>query len=54
MLSQSQVDYYTTFGFLVLRDYFSTDEVETIKAEYKSHSDVVANFAPLTEPRGRT
>ena len=47
MLIQVQCDHFKTFGFLLLRDYFSADEAATIKAEYKSRCDAAANYVPF-------
>ncbi len=36
MLTDKQFQHYRTFGFIVLRDFFTPTEVETLRAEYEA------------------
>jgi hypothetical protein len=46
-LSQDQIEHFKTFGFLVLRSYFSEDEVATIWKEYKYRSAIAESYIPF-------
>ena len=48
MLTDKQFQHYRTFGFVVLRDFFTPTEVETCRAEYEEELDRVYEHAPFT------
>ena len=48
MLTDKQFRHYRTFGFVVLRDFFTPQEVETLRAEYEAELDRVYAHAPFT------
>ena len=48
MLTDKQFQHFRTFGFVVLRDLFTPQEVETLRAEYEAELDRVYAHAPFT------
>ena len=50
-LSQTQIAHFKTFGFLILRDYFSKNEVATIWEEYKHRCSVAESYIPFDGTR---
>ena len=48
MLSDIQLQHYKTFGFVILRNLFTPDEVATLRAEYEAELDRVYAHAPFT------
>lgn len=47
MLTQEQENHFNTFGFVILRDIFTPDDVKTIRAEF-DHASALANaFKPF-------
>ena len=48
MLTDQQIRHYKTFGFLVLRDLFTPEEIETLRNEYESELNLVYSDKPFT------
>ena len=48
MLTDRQLRHYRTFGFVVLRNLFTADEVATLRAEYEEELDLVYADQPFT------
>ena len=48
MLTDKQFQHFRTFGFVVLRGFFTPQEVETLRAEYEEELDRVYAHAPFT------
>ena len=48
MLTNRQFQHFRTFGFVVLRNLFSADEVATLRAEYEAELDLVYADQPFT------
>ena len=48
MLTDRQLRHYRTFGFVVLRNLFTADEVATLRAEYEAELDLVYADQPFT------
>ena len=48
MLTDKQFQHFRTFGFVVLRDLFTPQEVETLRNEYEEELDRVYAHAPFT------
>ena len=48
MLNENQLQHFETFGFVVLRDLFTTDEVETLRQKYEAELDLVYADKPFT------
>ncbi|MBT6145151.1 MAG: hypothetical protein HOH74_06965, partial [Gemmatimonadetes bacterium] len=51
MLSDVQLQHFRTFGFVVLRDLFTQDEVERLRSEYEAELDHVYADEPFSGER---
>ncbi|MDP6042230.1 MAG: phytanoyl-CoA dioxygenase family protein [Candidatus Latescibacteria bacterium] len=47
MLTEKQIHYFNTFGFVILRQVFTQDELQTINAEYKHRLETAYQHAPF-------
>ena len=47
MLTDEQVSQFKTFGFVIMRSVFTTDELETIQAEFEHRAAVASGFVPF-------
>ena len=47
MLTAEQVRFFDTFGFVVLRDVFSADELKTIRREFDHRAAVASSYEPF-------
>mgnify|MGYP001235738766 CR=1 FL=1 len=47
MLTAEQSQYFQTFGFIILRQFFSPDEVATIRAEFEKGLDAACADTPF-------
>ena len=54
MHTQEQLDYYRTYGFVVVRGLFSEAEMETLRAEFDHRASVASSYQPFdgTESQG--
>ena len=48
MLTDQQLKQFRTFGFIILRDLFTPEEVETLRSEYESELSFVYAHKPFT------
>ncbi len=46
MIDDRQVEYFKAFGFLVLRNLFSADEVRTIRSEFDYRAEIASGYEP--------
>ena len=47
MLTEQQIMHFQTFGFLILRDAFSPDELELINAEFERGLTAAYRHCPI-------
>lgn len=47
MLTQEQLNHYQTFGFVILRNLFTPEEIETLQAEFDRAAERAAKFVPF-------
>ena len=47
MLTLYQKNYFDTFGFIIIRNLFTKDEVKTIEEEFNHRATVASNFEPF-------
>ena len=48
MLTERQLQHFSTFGFVVLRNLFTPEEVNTLRAEYEAELNYVYADQPFT------
>ena len=54
MLTTQQKHFFDTFGFLIIRDLFTKDEVKTIEEEFNNRATVASNFEPFDGTKRQT
>ena len=47
MIDDNQIQYFNTFGFLILRNLFTASELETIRAEFEHRSQIASSYDPF-------
>ena len=47
MLTQEQLAHFRTFGFVILKDLFTPDEVDTLNAEFDRASERASSYVPF-------
>ena len=54
MLTTQQKNFFDTFGFLIIRELFTKDEVKTIEEEFNNRATVASNFEPFNGTKRQT